>query len=487
MAPITPRYTSALSRQSLEPVYFTGDKKKTGTGLGLSLSALLGISSIITLQAVSQDSYRKNSQQESPEYSKKDGFPDLKPDQLRTIRQDSTNGDLRAQETGWADQIGLYAINRLSSFYEADNAGKTQLHYGGFVLPGEIGADRGKGPSLHVLKFHDETLSDGTEVRTYVNEYWPMEMKTGSLLLPDLVRVRVVSLRKEQAEPDIITDQLNILWAENSDGSRQHSPMPVFYRQHLYGEKDPKTGRNAVLQVRDHTSSPSSCIGCHNGGMVQGRQPVSSLQKALPKRDTEVESILEGDFPKAWRETEAMTPAKNFHDQLPVTEHPGYKDYLAYLTQRSLASVDKKTAQLAITPAFIQQVAEDLRTIRNMRVPNMVYALKPYQKKEQAMEWTEGDILLNPGSYRRAYNERQPVVPYSETVKMKDANGKVISQTLSYERAGYSEHLFNQIGLGTWWYPDSPSLFGIPVFRNEKRYAVQRYPEASFPPAKKIP
>lgn len=335
--------------------------------------------------------------------------------------------DLRKQETDWADLVWPTIRTRLINLYKAEREDnklikegkisekdrKVKIYYADFLKTGQQGDDMGDGPNLHVVKYFDEKQKDDTVLRTYVNEYWPLNEETGGLLPTEVIRIRSQAFKGSLYERDahklFVTDVLQVIWSDNYDGLKGSASIyPYFSRQHLYG---PLAKSDTSNQMQTFVGAPTWCAVCHTSG--HGRSHVPKLEI---KRKNYGAIIQDEEFDLT---------------KLPYEEHPGYKKYMTYLNN---LVKNKKTTQ-----RFVDSVARDLQKSINLENPYLVEGL--IESKD--IPWVEGDTLLE--------KKFEPQLDYGFTYK---ENGK------TWKRANY-EHYRAQsefISLGNWWFRHNAQL-----------------------------
>lgn len=256
----------------------------------------------------------------------------------------NTNGiaDRQASEKEWVQKTFPAVREGLINLYEAQekNPGSVKIAFTDFVKPNEIGEDMGKGPVLHVVKSFENKLSDGKIQRIYVNEHWPLNLKTGSITLPSALRVRVQAFdgspHQKDANDLFASDTLQITW----EGNNSASFNPLFARQHFYSPFDFEKGDNGVNQVETFIDShPYSCQSCHDARRSHGDKGFS------------LSSLFES------RNYSAITQDKEFN--LPVKEQKGYQRLATQLNsmvqsgQISKSAANETLAMLENKGAFL--------------------------------------------------------------------------------------------------------------------------------------
>lgn len=357
---------------------------------------------------------------------------------------------MQMQEKKWAEKTYPTIRKRLISLYEAEaidnkllkegkickEERKVKICYTDFVGPEENSFDAGSPLNFHVVKYYDEKQNDGSYLRTYVNEHWPINESTNGILLPEAIRVRVQafkgkkngleSLKLAGAEYLFLTDSIQIIWGINSDGSKGNAyAYPLIYRQHLYGDfdKDKEKKKNAVNQTLVALSSPTSCMSCHH--------TTATMTEAV--FDTERTNFG------------AVTPDEEF--KKPYEKQRGYKIYMDYL--RELVKKGKCTEK------FLNAVAKDLLDSTNMQNPYMAEALK----ENNSLPWTGADY-----EYERFDFKARSYTYKTKENKVIDGVQKEIETR--WKKAGFDLYLDQLLGVGEWW--DRDNLQVIPRYSSLK-------------------
>lgn len=277
---------------------------------------------------------------------------------VEALRRYVKGADRAAQERDWGAKVWPTVKARLIALFEADSRGEAKIALAAFVPPGQVGADNGLGPSLHIVKMHETRGPGGALLRTYVNEAWPLSERTGGLLPPDAIRVRLQAFSEDGKSESYVTDLLGLAWGPNADGTAPTTPSITLYRQRLYGRYDAELGLNEQNRMRVALSSPSSCRTCH--------VRTESRPQGVRTRD------------------DAFFPAK------PLAKHPAGADYLRHLKERGAA------------PEFIAATARALSDPKRLNVPGIVETLRASGEPE----WLDADVPAVeweahlPGTYR---------------------------------------------------------------------------------------
>jgi len=371
-------------------------------------------------------------------------------DFIQALRKKDETQNMQVQETKWAEKTYPTIRKRLISLYEAEaidnkllkegkiceEERKVKICYTDFVGPEENSFDAGSPLNLHVVKYYDEKQNDGSYLRTYVNEHWPINESTNSILLPEAIRVRVQvfkgkrngleSLKLAGAEYLFLTDSLQIIWGINSDGSKGNAyTYPLIYRQHLYGDFDKDKGKkkNSVNQTLVALSSPTSCMSCHH--------TTATMTEAV----FDVERTNFG----------AVTPDEEF--EKPYEKQRGYKIYMDYL--RELVKKGKCTEKI------LNAVAKDLLDSTNMQNPYMAEALK----ENNSLPWAGADYEYGRFDFKaRSYTYK--------TKENKVVDGVQKEIETRWKKAGFDLYLDQLLGVGEWW--DRDNLQVIPRYSSLK-------------------
>lgn len=299
--------------------------------------------------------------------------------------------DIRLQELNWASAVHPTIRERLMSLYRAEvddlNAlkegkistkeRKVKIAITDFVRPGEDGDDMGAGSKLHVVKSLDEKLPNGKSYRTYINEHLPINEKTGVIHPTDGIRIKtqvfgngIEDLYKPNAEQLFISDRYLVAWGKN---------LPYFARQHFYGDFDPEKKSNDVLQTEEIISVPNSCYFCHEISR-------SNAHSKHIYKDPKVQRINYG----------AIT--QDYVFDLPLSEQPGYKRYMTFLSE--------KVKKGELTDAAVRRISTELTDTVNLSVkaPLMLRGLEGTRE----IPWLEGDEKAtekDKATYRFTYKD----------------------------------------------------------------------------------
>ena len=279
---------------------------------------------------------------------------------------------------------------------------KVKIFYADFVGPMETGDDGGSELNLHVVKYYDEKQPNGNVLRTYVNEHWPINEETGGVLPTETIRVRVQvfkgPLNEPGAEKYFITDQIQIIWGTNFDGSKGNASMyPYFHRQRLYGDFDQKEKVNLRNQLQVPVSSPKSCMSCHHSG-------ATFTEDIFLKRGEK--RINFG----------GITPNSEF--ELPTEQHRGYVKYRKYLEGRVKAG--------GIKDDYMSRILKSLKNSTSVENPFIVEGLN----EAQHIQWFDGDTEID---------HREQAIGFKYT-----ANGKTWVKAPYYYRK-------DELQINTWW------------------------------------
>jgi hypothetical protein len=328
----------------------------------------------------------------------------------------SSRTDLRPLEEKWAETVWTTIRQRLISLYKTERSEnekirsglikqedrKVKIFYGDFVGPGETGDDGGSELNLHVVKYYDNKQPDGNILRTYVNEHWPINEETGGILPTEAIRVRAQvfkgPLNEPGAEKYFITDQIQIIWGTNFDGSKGNARMfPYFHRQRLYGGFDQENKVNLRNQLQVPVSSPKSCMSCHHSG--------STFTEDIFLRSGEKKVNFGG-----------ITPDREF--TLPFDQHRGYLKYKKYLDGRVKAG--------EIKDDYRDRILKSLQNSTSVENPSIVEGLD----EAQSIQWFDGDTEID---------HRDQATGFKYT-----ANGKTWVKAPYYQRRG-------ELFINDWW------------------------------------
>ncbi len=423
---------------------FIPDKK---TRLGMAAGFLAAITSIPIL------SKSDNSLSAAPP-NKKTSSSLIKEDDyafIQALRTGKQNNDKYLQEKEWAEKVYPTIRKKLISLYQAEREDikllkegkitekerRVKLCYTDFVRGDETAEDDGTSLNLHVVKYFDERQEDGSYLRTYVNEHWPVNEYNNGILLPEVIRVRaqtfkgakggLESLKLTDADNLFTTDFIHIIWGVLSDGSKGNAGIyPFLYRQHLYGDFDKAKKENSVNQVEANISNPTSCMNCHHSkSSSTNRIFLNANEKRI-------------NFG-------AITPDKEF--EKPYSEQRGYIKYIDYLKE--------KLKQKKCTEKFITAVAKDLLNLSNMENPYIIEALK----ENNSLPWVEGDY-----KYER-YDHKAKSYTYT-TKEIREIDGVKKEIETRMKKAGFDLYLDQLLGIGEWW--DRDNLQVIPRYSSLK-------------------
>ena len=326
-------------------------------------------------------------------------------DVIEKLRQEGIK-DRRAQETKWAETvyptiraraINLYKVEKednekLKAGLITDEERRVKICYVEFVPPELIGHDLGVGPLLEVIKYYDEVQEDGSKLRTYVNEHWTVDEKTGKVSPTEEIRIRTQVFKGSLSEPGadslFIPDAFLLISSQQAKGQNKDNWIPPLYRQHVYGKFDEAEQKNRRYQVHGIVSSPTKCMHCHS---TEGE-----LKHAI-------RFLIPGEERKNYG---AITPDELF--EKPYNQQPGYLEYMAYLLRSVRAG--------ELDQNEVKRLLKDLEDSTRMENKLIVEAFT----NNDTLPWVEGD---------REFDKLLEEDPQAEGFKYKD--GKV------WVRAGY--------------------------------------------------
>ena len=312
-------------------------------------------------------------------------------DLIQSLLKTDGKTDLQTREIEWAKITYPTIRENLIKLYTAEqedidalNAGKitekdrkVKIAYTDSVQ-GDVdhSDDMGTPFQFHVVKYYDDKQSGR---RIYVNEHWPISEKTGSILLPEVIRARVQafdgSLDKKDANKLFIPSMINIIWGLNYDGSGGNSQFRAYvYNQNFYGHYtktvDKETSKerwsNTRAQTMQFVSNPLSCLGCH-----------TPREKKFEIRDSELIEIIPREKLKLF--DGSVTPQSEF--EKPYNEQVGFKRYRKDLYEKVRKGEIKKA-----DADFMLNTLLDSRAIA---IPNMVQILK----ENTTPTWVSEDTL----------------------------------------------------------------------------------------------
>ena len=303
-------------------------------------------------------------------------------DFINSLRCDC--GDRRVQEIKWTEAVYPTIRKRLIALYKAefDDIQKlrareisekdrlVKTYISDFVEAWEEADDMGIGPNIHVIKYFDEKQQDGSMLRTYVNEHWGINEKTGKVLLPDYIRVRAQvfkgSLYEGPSKHNLfVTDMLQFIWTKK-DGI----DYPFMARQHFYGEMTPDKKGNLINQTEVMMSNPRHCMGCHT--MSHNNNHAHHVF-----HETQSGKMNYG----------AIT--QDYRFEKPVYEHSGFKKLMDFLS--------KKVAKGEMKQEDIYLVAKELQDPTSLANSSIINALE----NNDPIPWLDDDFdtkLKEPGS-----------------------------------------------------------------------------------------
>lgn len=370
--------------------------------------------------------------------------------EIDTLKNYTKGIDLRAQEKAWAERVWPTVQYRLVRLYEAEDLDNKELKkgiitqkdrrvkisYTQFVPPGQRGNDRDKGPSFHVVKRFDDKQEDGTVLRTYVNESWPLaftrtqektyengekaertRLKIG-ILPAETIRIRVQTFKGDLqvtgAENLFVTDLIQAVWAIDPGGLiGENGIYPSFVRQHLYAEQvEGNDGNkfNPKHQVYVPVSSPLRCATCHSSNAIF----------------TQDIFLKPGEKKKNFG---AITPDEEFSDQKAPENQLGYKQLEHFLN----AKLNDETEIL--DKSLVDAILNDLKDTTSVELPYMADAVK----QADNIHWVDSD---EKPIWGRSVDLG---LTYTDTVF---EDGKLKEKEFYRAIAAYHG---DSIGLGTWW------------------------------------
>jgi len=350
--------------------------------------------------------------------------------EIDNLRSYSPGKDFKSQEAKWAEAVWPTVKHRLIRLFEAEKLDNEELNkglitqkdrrvkiaYTNFVLPQERGNDGDLGPSFHVVKRYDDKQKDGTILRTYVNESWPLTISERKekttldigILPPESIRIRVQvfpgDITKPGAEDLFVTDYLQAIWGIDAGGviGGYGNIFPKFARQHLYGDQIEieEEKINLQNQVFVPVSSPLKCASCHRS-------------QAIFTQDI---FLKPGEKKTNYG---AITPDEEFSDKKDLQRQLGYKQLESYLNELSKTNLVDRSLQGAILGS--------LRDSTNVELPYIVETIK----SSDNIPWLDSDKEPN----------------YSKLV---DSGFVYKNKAGSFEKA-MADYYRDEIYFGTWW------------------------------------
>ncbi len=347
-----------------------------------------------------------------------------KPTNEQPAKKQEPQIDKRALEESWVTSNYPLIKRNLTKLYRTEEKENKKIKAGelkqedrqvkifiaNFVPPGKRGDDGGNGPSLHIVKYLDIKQDDGTSLRTYVNEHWPV-IENG-ILAPETLRIRTQKITGSFSEPGaeslFRTDLLQVFW--NNDSSYKYGMSPRLFRQRLYSNFDSELGENPKNQVEVPISSPLSCIACHRSQAIF-TQDIFKVEKT--------------NFG-------AIIPDEEF--KKPYDNHKGYTEIKEYLEK---LLNDKK-----ITQDFFNRITTQLLDSTKYENPGMAEEVS----SSSSIPWLEGDVL------DKDYDFRAEGFKYKTNTEDKDpTNDK------TWLKAGYLRFRDENYA-GYWWNRNSNVL-----------------------------
>lgn len=338
---------------------------------------------------------------------------------IEELRTRSFADNLFQEERSYARLTERETLQHMLALYKAEAEGKVDVVLAGFAPPGEgTSPDRGYGPLLRVVKRFRETLPDGSEGVTFVNEHWHVNAgfsmsqlaDEGGLFAPDEIRVHYLAFKGERGMPNSsalhVYDRFRIAWDVRE--------QPLIYRQHLYDR--PANGESEMQQIRVQVGT-HSCMSCHGVGdfLTEGIFGPFNIHGG---------SILEE------HDHESIVPTTLFGTE--ICGHPGYRHYLKYLEQQDAPK------------EFITRVREGLEHgAETLRLPNMVPMLENrLADPNMRVHFLEEDYPAFVDAYQpRSLHVYQPK-----------------EEKQSFTDAIEADLRDNELqGIYTWWYP--PTIF----------------------------
>jgi len=303
-------------------------------------------------------------------------------DSINALRCDCA--DKRTQEIKWVEAVYPIVREKLINLYRAEledikalRAGKitekdraVKIYISDFVKIDEEADDMGIGPNIHVIKYFDEKQEDNSMMRTYVNEYWTVNERTGNILLPEHIRVRAQAFKgslhgskevqQESKHNLFVTDMLQLIWTKDNVGIDPNSAYPYMARQHFYGERIPDKKENPINQTELMLSSPRHCIFCHviSGGNRHARHVFEEGRNKIVNYG-------------------ALTQDYKFDK--PRNEHAGYVKYMDFLNE--------KIKKGDIKQEYVDLIATDLMESTSLGNPFIIRALE----KNDPIPWLDND------------------------------------------------------------------------------------------------
>lgn len=327
--------------------------------------------------------------------------------------------DRRAQEIKWAETVYPTIRKKLTNLYKAESrdiellkAGKispqdraVKVYISDFVLAGEEADDMGIGPNIHVIKYFNEKQEDSSMLRTYVNEHWAINEKTGVVLLPDYIRVRAQAFKGSLYEGPskhnlFVTEMLQLAWTKDEEGK---GPMPYMARQHFYGEMTAGKKENSLNQTEVMMSNPIHCIGCHT--MSHKNNHTHHIFNEVKNGEMNYGAVIQ-----------------DYKFEMPINEHSGFKKFMSFLNE--------KVAKGEMKKGYVDLIAKELMDPTSLANPFIIKTLE----RNDPIPWLDDDFdtkLRGPDPGREGFTYE---------------NGEVI-----WERAIYTYYKDRLKGVGKQW------------------------------------
>jgi hypothetical protein len=405
--------------------------------------------------------------------------------EIDELRQNKPNEDLNAKETRQAQIYWTRVRSRAKNMYRAEEEDNAQINYGlikpeerkvkislvDFSPPSIYSASRqhkqlslyddelqylypqdgGSQATLFVAKYFDDVQRDGTILRTYVNEQWPIiitekstikhtleddgitskEVKSLELgILPtEVFRFSVQlfpgDLHKPGAEDLMVRDMVQAIWALSSGGLLGESGnglqdvFATLFRQHLWGEHNPEKYAPFSNQYQQlHTPvSTTSYVQCHN--------PASSTRFAK-------KLFLEG---KERTNYAATVPDEEFSDVKPITEQRGYKMLISFM--------ERRLKEGEVLEEHLNTLKRQLSDTRSFENPHIIQSLE----NTKSVPFVEED---KPPVYRGETMDNG-FLYYAQ-----DEEGKYDLNKPIYRNQAI--HFKNDLIIGGWWIRNTPVI-----------------------------